>query len=128
MLKQEFTFEGSKRKPYTLNGVLWAPENREADRMVHVFHGMTEHIGRYETFAEAMTKQGIAVAGFDLRGHGKNLGNPDCASLGEGGWDCALEDMKIFSNMLYEISECEALYAWIFIRFFSLARVSDAGK
>ena len=101
MLKQEFTFEGSNRKPYTLNGVLWTPENKEVDRIIHVFHGMTEHIGRYEIFAEAMTKQGIAVAGFDLRGHGKNLGDPDCASFGEGGWACALEDMEIFSNMLY---------------------------
>ncbi|MDY3918800.1 MAG: alpha/beta hydrolase [Candidatus Limivivens sp.] len=42
--------------------------------MLQISHGMTEHIGRYEKLAEMLTSQGIVVAGFDLRGHGRNGG------------------------------------------------------
>ena len=102
MFKQEFTFEGSKKIPYTLHGMLWLPEDREVERIVQICHGMTEHIGRYEAFAREMTKQGIGVAGFDLRGHGKNAGDAACASFGEGGWQCAIEDMHIFYELIKE--------------------------
>ena len=101
-MKQEFTFEGSKKIPYTLHGMIWLPEDREVKCMVQICHGMTEHIGRYEAFAKAMTDHGIAVAGFDLRGHGKNAGDAACASFGEGGWQCAIEDMHLFSEMMKE--------------------------
>ena len=74
--------------------VLWIPD--EAPSMVlQVTHGMTEHFGRYEGFAQALTAQGVAVVGFDLRGHGKNPGNPDVASFGEGGWEASLQDMRL---------------------------------
>ena len=61
---------------------------------------MTEHIGRYEAFAETMIAQGIAVAGYDLRGHGQNPGKPDVASFGENGWEASLEDMHLFFEVL----------------------------
>ena len=77
-----------------LPAVLWMPD--EAPSMVlQVTHGMTEHIGRYEGFAQALTAQSVAVVGFDLRGHGKNPGNPDVASFGEGGWEASLQDMRL---------------------------------
>ena len=68
--------------------------------VLQISHGMTEHIGRYETLAEVMTEAGVAVAGFDLRGHGKNEGDKKCASFGEGGWNCALEDIHIFYELM----------------------------
>lgn len=61
---------------------------------------MTEHMGRYEHFAAALCSQGVAVAGFDLRGHGKNDGNSDVASCGAGGWDASIEDMYLFFELL----------------------------
>ena len=78
-----------------LPAVLWTPDEAPAS-VLQVVHGMTEHIGRYEAFAREMTAQGIAVAGFDLRGHGKNPGNPGVASFGEGGWEASLQDMRLF--------------------------------
>lgn len=57
---------------------------------------MTEHMARYEAFAECLSPLGIAVAGFDLRGHGKNYGDPAIASFGEGGWLVSIEDMRFF--------------------------------
>lgn len=78
---------------------VWLPDG-EVKAVLQITHGMTEHMGRYETFAEYMTAQGIAVAGFDLRGHGKNPGDPDVASFGEGGWNASIEDMRLFCEML----------------------------
>ena len=100
MIKQEFLFEGSNSMPYTLHAVIWLPENKKVEKVLQIAHGMTEHIGRYEALAETLTEDGTAVAGFDLRGHGKNEGNKTCASFGEGGWKCAIEDIRIFYDLL----------------------------
>ena len=78
---------------------MWLPDN-EPKAILQITHGMTEHIGRYESFAQAMTAQGIAVAGYDLRGHGKNPGNPDAATFGEDGWNASLQDMRLFFEHL----------------------------
>ena len=102
MRKQEFTFEGSSAMPYTLHAVLWMPENQNVEAVIQITHGMTEHIGRYEAVANEFTQKGIAVAGFDLRGHGTNSGSKDCASFGENGWNAALEDVCIFYEILRE--------------------------
>ena len=100
MTKREFSFHGAASMPYELHAVIWYPENAKPDKVLQIAHGMTEHIRRYEELAERLTKNGIAVAGFDLRGHGKNAGDKDCASFGQGGWKPALEDMHIFYEML----------------------------
>lgn len=100
MIKQEFTFSGANAIPCDLQAVLWLPKNRKIDGILQISHGMTEHVGRYEEFAKMLTQRGIAVAGFDLRGHGKNDGDKECASFGKDGWDCALEDIHIFYEIL----------------------------
>lgn len=82
-----------------LPAILWLPDG-EPRRILQITHGMTEHIGRYEALAKNLTAQGIAVAGYDLRGHGQNPGNPDVASFGEGGWEASLEDMHLFFEHL----------------------------
>ena len=79
----------------SLHGKIWMSDEKPG-MVLQISHGMTEHIGRYEKLAEALTEQGIAVAGFDLRGHGCNGGNPACASFGEGGWDASIRDMHLF--------------------------------
>lgn len=82
-----------------LPAVLWLPEG-EITGILQITHGMTEHMGRYEDFAEYMIQLGIAVAGFDLRGHGKNSGDPQVASFGEGGWAASIQDMRLFFALL----------------------------
>jgi lysophospholipase len=39
-----------------------------------VVHGLSEHTGRYETFAERMAARGFSTFCFDLRGHGLSEG------------------------------------------------------
>lgn len=93
MRTEIFDFTGCQGT--VLPAVLWLPDEKPK-AILQVTHGMTEHIRRYEGFAHTMTEQGIAVAGYDLRGHGKNLGNPDVASFGENGWEASLQDMHLF--------------------------------
>ena len=91
----EFTGYGKTVLP----AVLWLPDG-EVKSILQITHGMTEHMGRYEKFAEYLLPLGIAVAGFDLRGHGKNPGDPNAASFGEGGWAASIQDMHLFFELL----------------------------
>lgn len=97
MRTEHFSFTGYQNK--SLPAMLWLPEG-EPRLLLQITHGMTEHIGRYEAFARELTEQGIAVAGFDLRGHGKNPGDPGVASFGAEGWAASIEDMHLFFQLL----------------------------
>lgn len=93
MEAKEIRFTGANG--VSLPGIIWYPMCSPT-MVVQITHGMTEHIGRYEELADMLTAYGIAVAGFDLRGHGRNPGDNQCASFGEGGWNYALHDMHLF--------------------------------
>ena len=99
MKTEHFEFEGHHGT--LLPAVLWLPEG-EVKAVLQITHGMTEHMGRYETFAQYMLSRGIAVAGFDLRGHGKNPGDAEVASFGESSWAASLEDMRLLYVLLQE--------------------------
>ncbi len=51
----------------------WLPD-KEPKVIICLVHGLSEHLGRYEEFAEFFTAQQTAVFAFDLRGHGKSPG------------------------------------------------------
>ena len=91
----EFAGYGEAKLPARL----WVPDG-EVKAVLQITHGMTEHMGRFEVFAESLLPRGIAVAGFDLRGHGRNPGNADVASFGEGGWAASIKDMRLFYELL----------------------------
>ena len=95
----DFSFDG--HKGFRLPATVWLPE-QEPKAVLQIAHGMTEHIGRYAPLAQELTRQGIIVAGFDLRGHGRNPGDPKVASFGEGGWEASIEDMHLFFALLAE--------------------------
>ena len=97
MIRELFEFAGYGEAK--LPARLWVPDG-EVKAVLQITHGMTEHMGRYEAFAEYLCPMGIAVAGFDLRGHGANPGDPEVASFGEGGWAASIEDMQLFYEHL----------------------------
>lgn len=71
---------------------LWTTE--VAPRAVILaLHGMTEHAGRFDTFARYMTAQGIAVAAYDLRGHGHLAPTDSCAAMAPGDWARSIDDI-----------------------------------
>ena len=72
MEAKEIRFTGANG--VSLPGIIWYPMCSPT-MVVQITHGMSEHIGRYEQLAEQLTASGIAVAGFDLRGHGRNPGD-----------------------------------------------------
>lgn len=97
----------------TLPAVIWQPEG-EIKAVLQITHGMTEHMGRYERFAADLCGQGIAVAGFDLRGHGKNSGDSNVASCGDGGWEASIEDMSLFFELLEQRFQEYLTTCWVF--------------
>ena len=97
MKKEYFEFIGENKT--ILPAVLWLPEN-EPRMVLQVVHGMTEHIGRYEKLAEALTAEGIGVTGFDLRGHGKSSNGTTCASLGVDGWDNTIKEIHQYHELI----------------------------
>ena len=92
-------FEFAGYNGIILPAYLWLPDG-EVKAVLQITHGMTEHMGRYEAFARYLCSMGITVAGFDLRGHGKNPGDAEVASFGEGGWATSIEDMRLFYELL----------------------------
>ena len=95
MRTELFTFSGSDGT--SLPAMLWLPG--EAPRMIlQIAHGMTEHIGRFEPLAGFLTGHGIAVVGFDLRGHGRNPGKPEFVTMGETGWNASVADIGALSQ------------------------------
>lgn len=62
----------------------WQVEQPKA--VIQISHGMGEHIGRYQDFAESLNAQGYSVFGADHRGHGKSCKPENYGDMGENGW------------------------------------------
>ena len=62
----------SKDKKTIIRGILYLPD-QEPKGIVQIVHGMIEHIGRYEEYAEFLASQGFIVAGHDHLGHGRSV-------------------------------------------------------
>lgn len=75
----------------------WAPEEKPK-AVVCLVHGLGEHSGRYAHVGEAFAEAGFALAGFDLRGHGKSSGPrghiPSLAAV--------MGDIQLFCQQLEE--------------------------
>ncbi len=70
----------------------WA--TRDAPRgAVVVAHGASEHSGRYDRFAKALTSAGLAVYAPDHRGHGATAGSTGPGRIGPRGTDGVLDDI-----------------------------------
>ena len=72
IIKEEFYF-GSRDGENQIHAVKWIPEIEQPVCILQIVHGMVEHIGRYEEFAQFMAKKGILVVGDDHLGHGLSV-------------------------------------------------------
>lgn len=75
----------------------WYKANTKPTAIVQLSHGMTEHINRYDHFAQFLLQQGVFVYGNDHRGHGKT--GEKQGLLGyfspEKGFSKTAEDLKV---------------------------------
>ena len=76
----------------------WQTEQPPSAVIVAV-HGMAEHIGRYAELGRALNNAGIALYGYDQRGHGLTA---QAGTLGlfalEDGWDKAVNDVQTMAR------------------------------
>lgn len=57
-------------------GTIWIPKDVQPVAILHIVHGMCEHIGRYDEFARLLATRGWIVCGIDLVGHGRTEPDP----------------------------------------------------
>ena len=72
----------------------WDPDGAPRG-VVHLTHGMGEHLLRYDSLARALTARGFVVLGADQRGHGATAREAGTTpgDLGTGGWDELVADV-----------------------------------
>ena len=67
--------------------------------IVHISHGMAEHIGRYKWLIKKLNNDGFHVIAIDHRGHGKRINNSLKGYFADkNGWDLVLEDFISLIN------------------------------
>jgi len=76
----------------------WLPDGA-ARAVVLVAHGLSEHCGRYERFAAALTHEGYAVYAVDHRGHGRTAESTGIGRTGPNGIDGILDDLHQLSEI-----------------------------
>lgn len=85
----------SADKNAVLNAVMFAPDDKSKLRgMIQICHGMTEHMDRYDEFAEYFTQKGYIVFGNDIISHGRS-NTTKSFSLYLDDWFDAVRDVNI---------------------------------
>ena len=81
----------------------WSPDG-EAKAAVLIAHGMAEHAGRYERFAERLTAAGYDVYAIDHRGHGKTAGTLENVGYfaDKDGFEKVVEDLYAVTRTISE--------------------------
>ncbi len=89
----------SSDKTHQLKGKIYLPEG-EIKGLLHVVHGMTEYIGRYDAFMQEMAEEGYITFGYDHLGHGRTA--KDESELGfiasKDGWKRLVDDVYLFGE------------------------------
>lgn len=100
---RNITFPSSDGKN-TINAELFVPSNNKIRAVVQISHGMIDFVGRYEGLAEALTAEGIAVAGNDHLGHGGSVSTPDDYGFfaSKGGYSYVVDDLKKMNDYIRE--------------------------
>ena len=75
----------------------------EKRAVLQIFHGMVEHINRYDDFAKFLNKNGVIVVGMDARGHGKTGENSHLGYFSNSdGWNKVIEDQRDLLKLMKE--------------------------
>ncbi len=100
----------SSDKKHYLKGRIYLPEGKPKG-LFHVVHGMTEYIGRFDSFMREMAEEGYLTFGYDHLGHGATVN--DKSELGfiavHDGWKHLVDDVFLFGNEVRRSPEYEGL-------------------
>ena len=78
----------------SLHTYRWLPDGPPR-AIVQIVHGVAEHAGRYERFAEALTGAGYAVYAEDHRGHGRTARDGELGHFGDrDGFNTIVSDLR----------------------------------
>ena len=92
-----FDSANSESKVFTRR---WLPQGRPR-ALLQIAHGMAEHSGLYEEFAEYLSARGFAVVAHDHIGHGRSVAEGQRYGFfaEKDGWAAALADMEYLRIM-----------------------------
>ncbi|MBV9950711.1 MAG: alpha/beta hydrolase [Acidimicrobiia bacterium] len=79
----------------------WLPDGAP-QRTVLVAHGMSEHSGRYDRFAQLLRSDGAAVFAPDHQGHGRTASATGPGRTGPSGFDGIIEDVDQLASLATE--------------------------
>lgn len=83
--------------------------------IIHIVHGATEYIERYEDIAQKLVKNGFMVVGSDIRGHGNSIMENTPMYFGpKGSWDELVQDVRSYKQ---KIQECYPKVPYFFLGF-----------
>ena len=103
MSYSNFEFQGYNK--FDLIGYSWNSNQPKVN--VIIIHGMSEHAGRYDEFANFLTSNNVQVYSSDLRGHGKTADTIDNVGLFamENGWHKVIQDQKLLITHVSQQNE-----------------------
>ena len=91
----------SSNKINHIHAKVWA-SNETPKGVIHILHGVAEHIERYDAFAKYMAGLNYVVVGNDHLGHGKSVRDEsELGWFGESdGWDTIIRDEHILHETI----------------------------
>ena len=89
----------SARDGCSIHALEWAPEGPPRG-IVHLVHGISEHIGRYDETARFLAEHGLLVCGEDHLGHGRTVTDGSYGFFApENGWTLAARDVRALRKL-----------------------------
>jgi alpha-beta hydrolase superfamily lysophospholipase len=78
----------------------WEPDG-PVRGVVHIVHGLGEHVRRYDHLASTLTGAGFLVQGHDTRGHGATIADgAEPGVIGAEGWRSSIDDIGVLLDRL----------------------------
>lgn len=89
----------SARDGCSIHALEWGPEGPPRG-IVHLVHGISEHIGRYDETARFLAEHGFLVCGEDHLGHGRTVTDGSYGFFApENGWTLAARDVRALRKL-----------------------------
>lgn len=89
-------FDIKVHNDFILKARIWDTEEVLKKAVLVICHGMAEHIDRYDKFAQFLADEGYIVIGYDQRGHGKTIIEPDDIGY--------MSDVNNFNTLLEDLN------------------------